>query len=83
MTPLQKLTKNVGDLCKLIAAKGFKKLPKVQKIAQSSHTALWFKVAKLLILLTLEMESRQWEWESITFFMTNDAATKSTEVFNR
>ena len=27
---LQKLPKNVGDLDKLIVAKGFKKLPKVQ-----------------------------------------------------
>ena len=38
LTPLQKLLKNVGDLGKLIVAKGFKKLPKVQKIAQSGHT---------------------------------------------
>ena len=30
LTPFQKLQKNVGDLGKLIAAKGFKKLPKVQ-----------------------------------------------------
>ena len=30
LTPSQKLPKNVGDLGKLIAAKGFKKLPKVQ-----------------------------------------------------
>ena len=30
--------KNVGDLGKLIVAKAFKKLPKVQKIAQSGHT---------------------------------------------
>ena len=29
----------MGDLDKLIVAKGFKKLPKVQKIAQSGHTA--------------------------------------------
>ena len=28
----------MGDLGKLIAAKGFKNLPKVQKIAQSGHT---------------------------------------------
>ena len=28
LTPLQKLPKNVGDLGKLIAAKGFKRLPK-------------------------------------------------------
>ena len=30
LTPLQKLPKNVGDLGKLIFAKGFKKLPKIQ-----------------------------------------------------
>ena len=29
-TPLQKMPKNVGDLGKLIVAKGFEKLPKVQ-----------------------------------------------------
>ena len=38
MTPLQKLPKNVKDLGKLIVVKGFKKLPKVQKIAQSGHS---------------------------------------------
>ena len=31
LTPLQKLPKNVGDLGKLIVAKGFKKLPKSNK----------------------------------------------------
>ena len=30
LTPLQKLPKNVEDLGKLIVAKGFKMLPKVQ-----------------------------------------------------
>ena len=30
LTPLQKLPKNVQDLGKLIGAKGFEKLPKVQ-----------------------------------------------------
>ena len=40
MTPIQKLPKNDGDLGKFIVAKGFKKLPKVQKIAQSGHTEL-------------------------------------------
>ena len=30
LTPLQKLPKNVGDLGKIIVAKSFKKLPKVQ-----------------------------------------------------
>ena len=39
LTPSQKLPKYVGDLGKLIFAKGFKKLPKVQQIAQSGHTA--------------------------------------------
>ena len=42
LTPLQKLPKNVADLGKSIAAKGFKKLSKVQKIAKSGHTAnMW------------------------------------------
>ena len=39
LAPLQKLPKNVESLGKLIVAKGFKKLPKVQKIANSGHTA--------------------------------------------
>ena len=30
LTPFQKLPKNVGDLVKLMVAKGFKKLPKIQ-----------------------------------------------------
>ena len=30
LTPLQKLPKNVGNLGKLIVARGFKSLPKVQ-----------------------------------------------------
>ena len=38
LTPLQNLPRNVGDLGKLIVAKGFKKLPKVQKITKSGHT---------------------------------------------
>ena len=38
LAPLQKLPKNVEDLGKLIVAKGFKKLLKVQKIAKSGHT---------------------------------------------
>ena len=38
LAPLQKLPKNVGDLGKFIVAKGFKKLPKLQKIANSGHT---------------------------------------------
>ena len=38
LTPLQKLPKNRRDWGKLIVAKGFKKLPKVQNIAQSDQT---------------------------------------------
>ena len=38
LAPLQKLPKNVGDLGKFIVAKGIKKLPKVQKIANYGHT---------------------------------------------
>ena len=38
LAPFQKLPKNVENLGKLIVAKGFKKLPKVQKIAKSGHT---------------------------------------------
>ena len=47
LTPLQKLPKNAGDLGKLIVAEGFKKFPKVQKIAQYGHTASGTKVAKV------------------------------------
>ena len=42
LTPLQKLPNNVGDLGKLIVATGFEWIPKVQKIAQSGHTAWKF-----------------------------------------
>ena len=37
-THLQKLPKNGGDLGKIIVARGFKKLPKVQLITESGHT---------------------------------------------
>ena len=39
LTPLQNLHKNGEDWGKLIVAKGFKRLPKVQNITQSGHTA--------------------------------------------
>ena len=45
-TPLQNLPKNVGYLGQLIVAKGFKKLPKVQKIAKSGHTATDYHSAR-------------------------------------
>ena len=38
LTPLQKLSKNVGNLGKLIIVTVSEKLPKVQFIAQSGHT---------------------------------------------
>ena len=44
LMPLQKMPKRVGDLGKLIVAKAFEKLPKVQKIVQSGHTACVIKL---------------------------------------
>ena len=38
LAPFQKLPKNVENFGKLIVAKGFKKLPKVQKISNSGYT---------------------------------------------
>ena len=38
VTPLQKLSNNVGNLGKIVVAMGLEWLPKVQKIAQSGHT---------------------------------------------
>ena len=38
LAPLLKLPKNVVNLGKFIVAKAFKKLPKVQKIANFGHT---------------------------------------------
>ena len=52
LTPLQKLPNNVGDLGKIIVATSFEWLPKVQKIAQSGHTAhKWqhFSLAQIFI----------------------------------
>ena len=47
-TRLQKLSKNVGDLGKIIYAMGFEKLPKVQQIAQSGHTGSEFPLSTTL-----------------------------------
>ena len=41
LATLQKLPNNVGNLGKIIVATGFELLPKVQKIAQSGHTAAY------------------------------------------
>ena len=38
----------MGDLGKLIVAKDFKKLPKVQKIATSGHTACFLPFSQML-----------------------------------
>ena len=48
LTPLLKLPKNGEDWGKLIVAKGFKKLPKIQNIAQSGHTGWEVVVAQLV-----------------------------------
>ena len=45
LTTLQKLPKNERYLGKLIVTKGFKKLPKVQKIAQSKILTHKFALA--------------------------------------
>ena len=53
LTPLQKFPKNVRDLGKLIVAKGLKKLPKVQKIAQSGHTDYAYDLLEVAITYPL------------------------------
>ena len=45
MTPLQKLPKNVGDLGKIIVAKGFK------KFARSGHTGHRHRCWLLLLIV--------------------------------
>ena len=55
LTTLQKLPKNVRYLGKLIVAKGFKKLPEVQKFAQSGHTALMSFTRSFSVFLTLSI----------------------------
>ena len=47
----------LGDLGKLIASKGYKKLPKVQKIARSGHTGR--KVGRKVKLLQWGVEYDQ------------------------
>ena len=48
LTHLQKLTKNIQDLGKIIVLKCFEWLPKVEKIAQSGHTDCF--IAKIFSL---------------------------------
>ena len=52
---LQKLPKNKGDLGKLIVTKSFKKLPKVQKIAQYGHMV----VVKPCIVWNLDLQQQK------------------------
>ena len=60
MKPLQKLPKNVGDLAKLIVAKGFKKLPKVRKIAKSGHTERIVHIMETCLLLADVKPHEHW-----------------------
>ena len=48
---LQKLPESVGDLGKLIVAKGFENLSKVQLIAQSGHTGDYCPLTKKCSLI--------------------------------
>ena len=41
----------LGDLGKLFVAKGFKKLPKIQKIARSGHTGQYASRKEEILLL--------------------------------
>ena len=41
LTPLQKLLKNVGDMGKLIVAKGYEQVPKVQKTVPTSNVIVF------------------------------------------
>ena len=56
LTPLQKLPKDGEDWGKLIVSIGFKRLPRVQNIAQSGLTAL----LAVCILLLLHLTSAPW-----------------------
>ena len=69
LTPLQKMPKNVGDLGQLVIAKGFKKLPKVQKIAKSGHTALSYNTC-LCLRLSIYL-SHSWFCKKIASYVIN------------
>ena len=51
LTQFQKLPESVGDLGKLIVAKGFENLSKVQLIAQSGHTGDYCPLTKKCSLI--------------------------------
>ena len=42
----------LGDLGKLIVAKGFKKLPKVLKIARSGHTVAYQPLEQIRVIIS-------------------------------
>ena len=52
LTPLQKLSNNVGDLGKLIVAKGYKKLPKIQKKPPNLVTLVHGMVRRILKIVS-------------------------------
>ena len=56
----------LGDLGKLIVAKGFKTLPKVQKIARSGHTA---------------SHSLAWAWTILRLFLSSKGLNLFLKTF--
>ena len=63
LTPLQKLPKNARGLGKLIVAIGFEKLPKVQKMAQSAHTACKTAQLNIIKLLSTRLATKKLIYE--------------------
>ena len=74
LTPFQKLPKNVRDLGKLIVAKGFKKLPKVQKIAQLGHTPCRSHAKAITISIEIRLSVRQ--LTQIDFFLLTELSSR-------
>ena len=62
LTPIQKSPKNVGDLGKFFVDKGFKKLPKVQKIARSGHTVYYPFLFKYIIITAENKYGKDCSW---------------------
>ena len=77
LKPLQKLPKNVRDLGKTIVAKGFEKLPKVQKIAQSGHTGCCTHFSQTM---TSDIKRRRWKRRSQPTFEKNIQNNVSTKI---
>ena len=86
MTPLQKLPKIGEDLGNLIVAKGFKKLPKVQKITQSGHTD-WHCYVNLKVVYDINSctrlmkKGRKQYLERVQTFENNKNTKDLTNVF--